>query len=176
MNTRYIKFDVSFRPTNIFDKYLNLPLSLTQLTLNSNFNLPIKLLPPLLTHLIFGNEFNQPIDLPSQIIYLSLSSNNEYIINNLPNGIEKLHLFDKAFDLELNNLPTSIKTIIFTNVNFRIYDKKLNCLPDSVEYIKLPLEYKHRISNIPKKLKNVSCSYGYEYIDDFRDLGIKIKL
>ena len=38
---------------------------------------------------------------------------------------------DELFDLELNNLPTLIKKIIFNKMSD--YNKELNCLPKFVE-------------------------------------------
>jgi len=101
------------------------------------------------------------INLPFNIKYLKLDCNNQYIIDNLHNGIEKIVL-DFKFNLELNDLPISIKKIIFNNDN---YDKELNNLPNSIEYIELPYNYKYQ--NISKKLKQIKCYENYKYINDF---------
>ena len=68
------------------------------------------------------------------------------------------------FILVLNNLSTSIKKISFHNSD---YDRKLNNLPSSIEYIELSHNYNHQIKNIPKKLKQIKCNKIYKYINDF---------
>jgi len=68
------------------------------------------------------------------------------------------------FILELNNLSTSIKKISFHNSD---YDRKLNNLPSSIEYIELSFNYQYQIKNIPKKLKQIKCFKNYKYINDF---------
>ena len=52
------------------------------------------------------------------------------------------------FNLELNNLPTLLKKIIFNKDSK--YNKELNCLPKFVEQIQLPIHYNKQI----KKLTN----------------------
>ena len=85
------------------------------------------------------------------------------IINYLPNSLEEL-ILTHDFDLELNNLPNSIKIIIFFGFN---YNKELNNLPNSLEYLELPYEYNKKISNIPKSLKTIKCNKNYKFINDF---------
>ena len=103
------------------------------------------------------------INIPFNIKYLKLNCNNQNIIDYLHNNIEELEL-DSDFNLELNNLPTSIKKIIFINLD---YNWELNNLPNSIEYIELPKYYNKKILNIPAKLKVIKCSKNYKYIDDF---------
>ena len=94
---------------------------------------------------------------------MKLNCNNQNIIDYLHNNIEELEL-GYRFNLELNNLPTSIKKIIFLNSN---YNAELNNLPNSIEYIQLPFRYDKKILNIPTKLKVIKCSEDYKYINDF---------
>ena len=49
------------------------------------------------------------------------------------------------------------------------FDKELNCLPEYVEYIKLPINYNKKIKKFPLNLKTIECDERYEYIDDFKD-------
>jgi len=114
-----------------------------------------------------GKYFNQNLDLPFNIKYLQLKCNNQYIIDNLHNNIEKLRL-DSNINLKLNDLPSSIKKLIFNNDCYiPNYNNKLNNLPNSIEYLELPINYNHQIKNIPKKLKQIKCNNNYKYIDDF---------
>ena len=78
---------------------------------------------------------------------------------------------DYLFNLELNDLPTSIKKIIF-NKNSK-YNKELNCLPKFVEQIQLSEYYNKQIKNLPSKLNKVICSSKYKYIKDFNNLEVQ---
>ena len=85
------------------------------------------------------------MEIPYNIKYLNLNCNNQNIVENLPNSIVELVLcYD--FDLELNNLPTSIKKISIRNPN---YNKELNNLPYSLELLELPIQYDKIIINKP---------------------------
>jgi hypothetical protein len=120
-----------------------------------------------LVNLTLGYNFNQQINIPSSIKYLILEyDNKQYIVDNLPNGIEELE-FVQIENLELSNLSSGIKKIIF-NKSFD-YNNDLNCLPKSVQYIKLPEFYNKKISNIPKNLKTLKCNKEYKFINDFID-------
>jgi hypothetical protein len=69
--------------------------------------------------------------------------------------------------LRFDNLPSEIKKIAF--VSNCEYIPELNCLPKSVEYIKLNSYYDKKISNIPANLKTLECSKKYKFINDFID-------
>ena len=69
-----------------------------------------------------------------------------------------------CFNLPLDNLPNGIKRI---NINNHNYDKKLNSLPNSVEYIKLNDGYKLKIDLFPKNLITIECAWYYKYKNDF---------
>jgi hypothetical protein len=141
-----------------FNQIVNLPDSLQYLSFGNDFNQPVNL-PDTLTHLVFGKKFNQVVNLPLELKYLKLSSNNEYMIDNLVSSIKELKI-NYPFNLELNNLPNGIRKIIFSNdyyndkfynrmgnfyhKNLNYYDKDLNSLPDSVEFIHLPIGYKKK--------------------------------
>ncbi len=76
-----------------------------------------------------------------------------------------------SFDFELNNLPSSIKKIIFNKKSK--YDKKLNCLSNRLEILQLPCEYDLKIQNIPKGLIKVICSKDYPFSNDFSGLEVE---
>ena len=65
--------------------------------------------------------------------------------------------------IPLDNLPNGIKRIIIENY---YYDNKLNLLPDSVEYIKLPKNYMVTINKLPKNLFTIECDKGYRFINE----------
>ena len=117
----------------------------------------------------FGHDFNQSVMLPFNITYLKLNCKNTNIIDYLPESIEELELY-LNFNLELNNLPNSIKKIRFHNYD---YNKELNCLPSSVELLRLPYNYTRKILNIPKKLKKIIFSSNYKFISDFGNIEVE---
>jgi hypothetical protein len=92
-----------------------------------------------------------------------LNCNNKYIVENLVNSIEELELF-LEFNLELKNLPNSIRKIIFYN---DFYNCDLNSLADSIEYIRLPRFYNKKILTIPKSLKTIKCYKDYKFLNDY---------
>jgi hypothetical protein len=141
--------------------------NLKYLTLGYCFNQPI-ILNNNLEYLLLGNSFNQNINLPNSLIYLTLFSDLQHLINYLPNSLEKLAL-RYVENIELNNLPNSIKIIKFCDKYYDdfSYKKKLNNLPNSVEYINLPYGYNLKIDKIPDNLKKIKCNIDYQFINDF---------
>jgi hypothetical protein len=101
------------------------------------------------------------------VIYLKINSNNKNLIDYLPESIEELVL-DYNFDLELNDLPQSIKKISF---NYSNYNKELNCLPSNIE---LPLFYNKEIVKYPNKLKTIKCFNEYKYIELLKQKGYEV--
>ena len=77
--------------------------------------------------------YNQFVNLPLCIKTLSIDYNILSLIDNLPIGIEELYLGEN-FNLELNNLPNSIKIIKF-NIH-STYNEELNNLP---KYYSIPI-------------------------------------
>jgi hypothetical protein len=148
-----------------FNQLVNLPSNITYLTFGWSFNQPVNL-PSNIINLTFGFCFNQKINIPTSIKYLKLYGNNkQYIVDNLPNGIEELEFNIK--NLELSNLPTGIKKILVEYGGS--YNGELNCLPKSIEHIRLNKYYENKISNIPDNLKILECSLDYKFISDFID-------
>jgi hypothetical protein len=155
---------------NNFDQPINLPSGLIHLTFGNNFNQPLNL-PNKLRHLTFGKYFVQEVNLPFELKYLKLNSNCQYMIDNLVNSIEELEL-GELFNLELNNLVNSIRKITFEKYSY--YNKDLNLLPDSIEFICLPFRYQQKIYNFPKSLKLIKCHNSYLYKNDFYNKNISI--
>jgi hypothetical protein len=67
------------------------------------------------------------------------------LIDNLPNSIEELNLGVK-FNLPLDNLPSSIKSIKFNK--WSKYKITLSNLPSSLEILELPNNYTIPVMNI----------------------------
>ena len=87
-------------------------------------------------------------------------------MNYLPNSVEELELRG-LFNLELNNLPASIKKIIFNE--YSKYDIELNCLPSFVEYLQLP----KKILQFPMNLKTINCSKNYKFLSDLSNYNVE---
>jgi hypothetical protein len=154
-----------------FNQPIDLPNSLIYLIFCENFNQPINL-PNCLKYLTIGYCFNHEVNLPLGLKYLKLNALNQYIVDNLVNTIEELVL-DFHFDLELKNLPNSIRKIIFLN---EFYNYDLNLLPDSIEFIGLPMAYVKKILQMPKSLKTIKCHYTYKFINDLKKKNIRIEI
>ena len=120
-----------------------------------------------------GENFNQKINLPFNIKSLRLDTNNGSFAEYLPDTIEELNLWYN-FNLDLNNLPSSIKKINF--YRYHMYNRELNCLPNGLSILKLPYEYDKRICSIPCALKKLICSKDYPYIGDFNGIEVETYL
>jgi hypothetical protein len=77
----------------------------------------------------------------------------------------------KNFNLELDNLPSSIKKISF--YKFSKYNEELNCLPCGLKILQLPDQYNYQIKNIPKGLIKLICDKDYPFINDFANCKVK---
>lgn len=146
-NLKYLVFGYKFNHP------VNLPNSLIFLIFGNSFNHQI-LLPESLEYLELNSFANEQIILPN-LKFLSINSDNSFIINNLPNSLETLKL-NRNFNLELNDLPSNIINLIFCK--YSKYNRPLNNLPCSLENLVLPKNYNEKIKNIPPKLK---------FIDEF---------
>ena len=153
INLRKLTFGYYFN--RLLGDSLSTLINLEELTFSYNFNRPLGDSLSNLTNLkklTLGYKFNQVIDIPGWITKLVLSCNLQSIIDYLPNSVVELEL-GFCFDLELNNLPSSIKKIIIRN---QLYNKNLNNLPTGIEllviskYYKIPIDAKYKNLNIVK--------------------------
>jgi hypothetical protein len=106
-----------------FDKKLdNLPKTLTHLTLNCYFNEEKNILPENLIFLsiIYCDNIKK---IPHNVKILSINQENK-IINNLPNSIEKIYIDIKKKTF-IENLPYSIKEIVVDKDYYKEYIKKI---------------------------------------------------
>ena len=116
-----------------------------------------------------GKHFNQKDDLPTNI--KSININNLFYIDFLLSNIEEIEI-RYYLNLELNNLPSSIKKISFGKESY--YNKELNCLPSGLEILQLPIYYNLQIKNIPRGLKKLICDTDYQFINDFVCLEVEV--
>jgi len=123
-----------------------------------SFNKNIDFLPCTIKILIFppNSKFNYPInDLPTSLDILSTGMSFNQTINNLPKNLIHLMLGEK-FNQPIKKLPYNLKTMIFDELN--TYNYELNCLPDSLEFISLPVNFDNIGILIPDECKYI-CFY-----------------
>jgi hypothetical protein len=123
----------------------NLPTSLTHLTFGFRFNKPVDNLPNSITHLTFyyDGKFNKPLKiLPNYLVCIKLNiknnnnitlpknckkifiDNDNYLINNLPEHIEKIYINFSSKN-KIENLPSTLKEIVIKKKEY-------------IDYIKIP--------------------------------------
>ena len=160
----------------------NLPPNILNLTFGNSFNKNVDNLPHSIINLTFGHEFNKSVDnLPPLMQNLTFGWNFNCTIDNLPSSLLNL-TFGYEFNQLIDNLPNSIisinfcEIILFFHQSKKIFDKQLNCLPNSIYEIKLPHNYDQEIIKIPLNLKKISCSSSYNYIDKLKINNIKIEI
>ena len=114
-----------------------------------------------------------------KILKLTLCCNNVNLLNNLPNSIEELELFDVCgfapnFELNniLDNLPNSIKKLNLKKTKIQII---LNNLPNSIEHLSLPINYDLDIDKLSKNIIIIECNKKYKFIKKIKK-NKKIKI
>lgn len=141
-----VKLHAKFKSVIFGDKY-NQPINLTH---SNNLN-----------YLVLGLYFNQEfVNLPSSLEFLYIRCDIQSIVDNLPNSIKTLQ-FGLYFNSDINNLPNSVKEIFFHPET--IYTKKINNLPNWLEYLKLPHECHEEIVNLPNSLKSFKVNNSFDF-------------
>ena len=86
-------------------------------------NITEKVLPEGLKHLKLGYNFNKSLSLPSTLTILELHGkvNDKKIIDNLPTSISTLIINNLNF--EITNLPSTVTKIILINYDSHILNK-----------------------------------------------------
>jgi hypothetical protein len=149
----------SYRPMSKFVQPIDwLPSNITKLTLSANYDCRLIDSKLCLTHLILGYCFN-------------------YTVDNLPYGILNL-TFGYKFNCTIDNLPCSLITLNFIDIydgdeDSCEFNKQLNCLPNSICEIRLPIDYDQEIKNIPSNLKKIICSSSYQFTDKFDNIDVE---
>lgn len=149
-NLKELIFELKSKYEHAFKKDV-LQKSLIRLCFGDKYNCEIdeNVLPESLQHIVFGHyynrdikkdvlplnlktikikwEFQKKIVIPEKTKELFITCNNE-LINNLPEHIEKIHIFfddDEKFNKDVSNLPMSLKEIIIKNKDFAKYILKI---------------------------------------------------
>jgi len=145
--------------------------NLKELTFGENFNQPLNnSLVDLhnLRELTLGKYFNQQVVILDGITKLTLDCNSQSIIDYLPSSIEELVL-GLDFNLELNDLPSSIKKIKICNTR---YDKKLNNLPTGIKLLEINSKYKYVYMQKNKHKHNHKHKYIQKIDTEYKNLNI----
>jgi hypothetical protein len=84
-------------------------------------------------------------------------------LDNLPNTIKKLSIYSTVYNQPLNNLPNGLIDLHFsTRCECNDYTFDLDYLPQSLEKLILPGNYKGNLDNLPSNLKYLEISYDFE--------------
>ena len=139
-NTSYNQFGNCFnQPVD------NLPNTLTHLTFGSSFNQSVDKLPETLTHLTFDNSFrHSAFNLPKNLIELKILNDNNDII--IPQKVKELYIYNE--NILINNLPECIEKLY---ILFYFGDKNSNKV-ENLPSIKEIIIEKNTIKNILKFL------------------------
>lgn len=98
-----------------------------------------------------SGEFNQPLDfLPVGLLDLNLGYKYTQSLNNLPNTLRTISLWD--YPLPIDNLPDSLISI---NIRYKNYPYKVTKLPKNLKYFKNV----DKILNIDKIRETQSINY-----------------
>lgn len=114
-----------------------LPKNLIQLSFSYNrYEINEYVLPNSLTHLKLGYDYNYEFKknvLPEKLVYLELGGIYSHILKEVPSTLKTLYIYgSKDNELVINNLPNVIEKIIFYNLEVPI-----TYLPISIKYIQL---------------------------------------
>ena len=121
----------------------------------------------LCSYLILEKIYN----LPPYLTHLSINCYYSYSLNDLPQGLLYLNLQD--YEGEINDLPNTLKELCVYNY-YRHY--KINMLPESIEILDIP-RYMARIEKLPANLKKLRVYYQSQHLLDyekFQDMGIEV--
>ena len=67
----------------------------------------------------------------------------------------------------MEDLPNTLYFVNYYDNNKQKFNKQLNCLPNTISEIKLPINYDQEIKIIPFKLNKIICSSSYKFINNF---------
>jgi hypothetical protein len=131
-NTSYNQFGNCFnQPVD------NLPNTLTHLTFGSSFNQSVDKLPETLTHLTFDNSFrHSAFNLPKNLIELKILNDNNDII--IPQKVKELYIYNE--NILINNLPECIEKLY---ILFYFGDKNSNKVENLPSIKEIIIEKKH---------------------------------
>ena len=134
----------------------SLPNKLTSLSLYRDYFVEI---PPLVTKLSLTYIVTEIQTWPIHLRELTIINGLKIEINNWPRNLEKLIFENINSDFVIVNLPLSLKTLIFYDEDYSVYNKSF-VLPDKLEYLDLPEKYFCAIE-FPKTLKYAKVPLKY---------------
>ena len=160
----------------------NLPSSLKLLYLGIEFNNSVDFLPNNLQYLNLGEKFNKSIDnLPSSIIELTFCYNERFYVNN--DKYDYMHLVIKQILNLFDNYDKKKKKEKYTDYNYNlllneqhVFNQLINNLPNYLEFLLLPDNYKEKINILPKNIKYIKFGNNYNKNISFVSNYDKLKL
>ena len=152
------------KPIDMIDEYIN---SSGQLFFDNQFNQPLNFLNNKVKWIFFGEliEITNCLDeLPNSIVGIVFDFESRYLSNldHLPNSLEYLIFKEYCeFNSSVNNLPNGLKYLSLCSEDF---DQPIDCLPQSLEYLALGINFNHPIKSLPKSLKELTIiNYNYNH-------------
>ena len=134
--------------------------NLKTLIIKTSYKIPeIKKWPSKLDQLSLPSNYNYPIDnLPETLTWLTLGTEFNKPINNLPNNLLRLEI-NVVFDQLIDNLPESLRTLEFWNCS--TFNQPINNLPINLNYLKLGNGFNHSLDYLPKNLSYLEFNSTY---------------
>ena len=139
-----------------------LPRTITQLNLAAKLNMPLhQFLHPNLSYLAIRSSvnFNEPVHLlPPNLTHLRISSPDfDQPLDHLPSSLLELTIDEARFNQPLNHLPTSLLGLTDCSCQF---DQALDYLPPSLIHLSLPF-YNEPLNHLPNSLTSLCMSEQY---------------
>lgn len=130
-----------------------------------NLEINLEMLPSNLEELTIGIEFEiSELNHFTNLTNLTIDIEDfDELLDNLPNTIKRLWILSSMFNKPLNNLPNGLIELHFnTECECEPYTFDLDNLPQSLERLILPANYKGKLDNLPSNLKYLEISYNFE--------------
>ena len=117
----------------------------------SPHQLPVALLPPLITRLDMHAKFNKPLPpLPHSLTYLSFGTDFNHPVNNLPPNLKQLKLSER-FNHSVDYLPHALTHLTFGE----FFNQPLNRLPSGLLQLKLGTKFNQPLNHLPALLTHL---------------------
>lgn len=139
---------------------LNLPPTLTKLTLLNSFDQLVDNLPPSLLYLYFGNYFNKPVDnLPPDLKYLRLGKNFNCSIDKLPLSLTCLSISSTNFDKPIEHLPPALIHLNLDHCDS--FNQTIDHLPPFLKSLKLGRQFNKNVNHLPSLLQKLYVGINF---------------
>ena len=149
---------------------LNLPPTLTTLKMESS--LSVGPLPPSLTSISFGRVLYQPLNpLPPLLTRISMSVDFNSPIDQLPSGLTHLTFYPlSSFNQPVNALPHSLTHLTFG----KAFNQRVDNLPPNLRSLSFGKNFNQPLEHLPPLLY-LSFGKAFEYSHTFKPLPTSLR-